>query len=701
MEFPTVCEKERFICDVCPLASTDNHNGRGTSNHSPLVTSTARRNALGTNVDAIGGGIRPLVRTRSGRVPEDMNSSTGCRYAGNGSISSSQHDDSRETSSFNPTMGHFAVPPMGGPGSAPSGLLGMRHPAVGKATLLSPRHLQVVPIASRSTPASHSTSRYNHGGDHSSSGMLQLGQSNSASNASGSRGGGVVTGHLGCVRELEDEASLGNGSWPPSENTSSRRYQGTTSALHDRDDVYPRRDEDQEHSYNAASALPSPGSITGTLSSSGCDHVLSSTSCALGYRPPSPRLSSCASGRDQQQSPDQASSCTTLHQEDALMSTLASSSTARSSQVLRKSNREVRFHPDEEHQHAAEGGQQFADPVPTTVPGGEVFGQRAKHEGVNLPYKNQSSAARLYPEVGHQVDENASTIGLSASATPTASSTFGGLGNVSYKQDFHTGYRSAQYQERFLQNNFNNGSPRNMVVCSSPGDHQHPAKIHRRRASLSDDALVALTEDLQEESIGRARKLLLLLEVPIELLFETTMSWCDPKDAPKKHLWGYCFLLSMLWLGVFSNLMVTTVEHIARAFQIPTAFLGATLCAAGTSLPNVWASFLASKDGKSDMAVANALGSNVQNVFLALALPWLLRSILLRDDPGRRTLPLQAPGLAVGTGWMAGTLLLLLVLAISRNFTLHRQIVPPLFATLYILFVLQVWQACSATVGGA
>ena len=31
------------------------------------------------------------------------------------------------------------------------------------------------------------------------------------------------------------------------------------------------------------------------------------------------------------------------------------------------------------------------------------------------------------------------------------------------------------------------------------------------------------------------------------------------------------------------------------------------------------------KAGRADMAIANALGSNVQNVFLALAIPWLMR----------------------------------------------------------------------------
>jgi len=39
------------------------------------------------------------------------------------------------------------------------------------------------------------------------------------------------------------------------------------------------------------------------------------------------------------------------------------------------------------------------------------------------------------------------------------------------------------------------------------------------------------------------------------------------------------------------------------------SILGVTLCAAGTSFPNLWASVLTAREGKSSMAIANALGT--------------------------------------------------------------------------------------------
>merc|ERR1719223_2294768 len=86
---------------------------------------------------------------------------------------------------------------------------------------------------------------------------------------------------------------------------------------------------------------------------------------------------------------------------------------------------------------------------------------------------------------------------------------------------------------------------------------------------------------------------------------------------------------------------------------IPTAFLGITVCAIGTSFPNAVASVIMAMQNKPAAAIANALGSNVQNVFLAMALPWF---IYLCQHDGT---PIQqnVAGISEGVLWMAGTLI--------------------------------------------
>merc|ERR1712051_1069553 len=66
---------------------------------------------------------------------------------------------------------------------------------------------------------------------------------------------------------------------------------------------------------------------------------------------------------------------------------------------------------------------------------------------------------------------------------------------------------------------------------------------------------------------------------------------------------------------------------------ISVSTLGFTVAAAGTSFPNVFSGMCVAKQGKTSMAVANALGANVQNVFLALAVPWSIQSFLIEGGP--------------------------------------------------------------------
>merc|ERR1712232_1215793 len=138
----------------------------------------------------------------------------------------------------------------------------------------------------------------------------------------------------------------------------------------------------------------------------------------------------------------------------------------------------------------------------------------------------------------------------------------------------------------------------------------------------------------------------------------------------------------MGWLALFSYVMVVSADWINVTFGISQAVLGVTLCAAGTSFPNLWASLLTVKDGKSSMAIANALGSNVQNVFLALALPWVVKTFFAENYQ----IQMATPGIMDGVAWMAGTWALLVFIVYQANFELHKW-VGYLFFGLYVVYL--------------
>eukprot|EP00929_Paragymnodinium_shiwhaense_P039484 TRINITY_DN2071_c0_g1_i3.p1 TRINITY_DN2071_c0_g1~~TRINITY_DN2071_c0_g1_i3.p1 ORF type:complete len:562 (+),score=174.78 TRINITY_DN2071_c0_g1_i3:61-1746(+) len=149
--------------------------------------------------------------------------------------------------------------------------------------------------------------------------------------------------------------------------------------------------------------------------------------------------------------------------------------------------------------------------------------------------------------------------------------------------------------------------------------------------------------------------------VAVDLMLKTTLFPVDVKDMRKEGRWPMCFVGAMTWLAVFSYGMLEIAEQIhCNINAIPNAFLGITVCAIGTSFPNAVASIIMAQQNKPAAAIANALGSNVQNVFLAMALPWVIYCL----QQGVTTIPQNVAGINEGVAWMMGTLILVLIMVL-------------------------------------
>jgi len=80
------------------------------------------------------------------------------------------------------------------------------------------------------------------------------------------------------------------------------------------------------------------------------------------------------------------------------------------------------------------------------------------------------------------------------------------------------------------------------------------------------------------------------------------------------------FILAMGALIVGADFIINQSERIALRFNISEFVIGATVIALGTSLPEMAASVAASFGGKPEIAIANAVGSNIFNITLVLAI---------------------------------------------------------------------------------
>jgi cation:H+ antiporter len=84
------------------------------------------------------------------------------------------------------------------------------------------------------------------------------------------------------------------------------------------------------------------------------------------------------------------------------------------------------------------------------------------------------------------------------------------------------------------------------------------------------------------------------------------------------------FIVAMSALIYGADFIIKESERIALHFKISHFVIGATLIAFGTSLPEMAASMMASAQGKSDMAVANVVGSVIFNISLVLGLTFAI-----------------------------------------------------------------------------
>ncbi len=91
------------------------------------------------------------------------------------------------------------------------------------------------------------------------------------------------------------------------------------------------------------------------------------------------------------------------------------------------------------------------------------------------------------------------------------------------------------------------------------------------------------------------------------------------------------FVIAIAALIWGADLLVRGSERIALRFNISEFIIGATLIALGTSLPEMAASVAASADGKSQIAIANVIGSNILNITLVLGTIFLISKTINPD----------------------------------------------------------------------
>merc|ERR1719188_2941187 len=130
-----------------------------------------------------------------------------------------------------------------------------------------------------------------------------------------------------------------------------------------------------------------------------------------------------------------------------------------------------------------------------------------------------------------------------------------------------------------------------------------------------------------------------------------------------------CFLVALTQIAWTSYVMVDSATRFGHIVGIPPLFMGLVFLAAGTSIPDTFASMAAARRGEGDMAVSNALGSNIFDILCGLGLPWLI-SLLI----GKPIVFLGVGRLLYWVFFLMVTLVAFMVVVVVGGWKLSRRV---------------------------
>jgi len=103
--------------------------------------------------------------------------------------------------------------------------------------------------------------------------------------------------------------------------------------------------------------------------------------------------------------------------------------------------------------------------------------------------------------------------------------------------------------------------------------------------------------------------------------------------AGKSLPWQFLLSLSglaLLLLG--AHYLVEGGVNIARSFGISEWFIGVSIIAVGTSLPEISSSLIAAKKGHGEMAIGNIFGSNIFNIMMVLGVTATITPLQIKEN---------------------------------------------------------------------
>ncbi|XP_077443349.1 sodium/potassium/calcium exchanger 1-like isoform X2 [Stigmatopora argus] len=183
---------------------------------------------------------------------------------------------------------------------------------------------------------------------------------------------------------------------------------------------------------------------------------------------------------------------------------------------------------------------------------------------------------------------------------------------------------------------------------------------------------------------SRRKQLTYLLLLPV--VFPLWLTLPDVRNPASKKYFAFTFIGTILWIAVFSYLMVWWAHQVGETIGITEEIMGLTILAAGTSIPDLITSVIVARKGLGDMAVSSSVGSNIFDITVGLPVPWLLYSLMHNGQP----VTVSSNGLFCAIVLLFLMLLFVIISIATCHWKMSRMLGFTMFTLYFVFLVLSV-----------
>ncbi|NXI49207.1 NCKX1 protein, partial [Chloroceryle aenea] len=182
----------------------------------------------------------------------------------------------------------------------------------------------------------------------------------------------------------------------------------------------------------------------------------------------------------------------------------------------------------------------------------------------------------------------------------------------------------------------------------------------------------------------RKKQAIYLFLFPIVFPLWSTMP--DVRNPDSKKFFVITFFGSIIWIAVFSYLMVWWAHQVGETIGISEEIMGLTILAAGTSIPDLITSVIVARKGLGDMAVSSSVGSNIFDITVGLPVPWFLYSVF----NGLSSVAVSSNGLFCAIVLLFLMLLFVIVSIALCKWKMNKLLGLTMFALYFVFLIISV-----------